>query len=131
MRIWDVPPEELCREHLLGEHVEAHAVWSIITKGLKGYSHHPEVLRWKGKLAALYIRHEDMAQEMKRRGYSHKSPLDRKLVTGARTQHEFVDTLEEQYRLLRLKKCECRLPVRRSGFQDHMIKAVSSESKIP
>ena len=32
MRTWDIPPEKLCRQHLLGEHRELHAIWSIITK---------------------------------------------------------------------------------------------------
>jgi len=50
MRIWDIAPEKLCRNHLLGEHRELHAVWAILTKDKKGYSRHPEVLRWKGKL---------------------------------------------------------------------------------
>ena len=109
MRIWDLPPEELCREHLLGEHVEAHAIWSIITKRMKGYSNHPEVLRWKGKLAALYTRHEEIAAEMARRGYVHRSSLDKKLATGSHFQREKVDTVEEQRRLLRLKGCGCSL----------------------
>lgn len=26
MRIWDLPPEQLCRAHLLGEHGEPHTV---------------------------------------------------------------------------------------------------------
>src|SRR6185312_17174317 len=58
MRVWDLPPRILCRQHLLGEHLELHAIWAVLTKGRKGYSRHPETLRWKGKLKALYKRHE-------------------------------------------------------------------------
>lgn len=107
MRIWDIPPERLCRDHLLGEHSELHAVWSILTQGKKGYAHHPEVLRWKGKLKALYLKHEGIVEEMLRRGYRHKSPLDESLAAGAAQQDVFVDTYEEQISILRGKGCDC------------------------
>ena len=58
MRIWDIAPKKLCRNHLLGEHRELHAIWSVIVNGKKGYARHPETLRWMGKLKALYGRHE-------------------------------------------------------------------------
>ena len=109
MRIWDIPPEKLCRNHLLGEHRELHAIWSIITKGKKGYSRHPETLRWKGKLKALYSRHEKLARELERRGYKHKSPLDPALAKGAKAQNIFIDVPQKQVRLLKKKKCGCRV----------------------
>ncbi len=108
MRVWDLPPAGLCRNHLLAEHRELHAVWSVLTKGKKGYSRHPEVLRWSGKLKSLYLRHEEEAAEMRRRGYSHRSPLDRSLAAGASVQDEMVDDIAEQKRLLRSKGCGCR-----------------------
>ena len=107
MRIWDIPPGKLCRNHLLGEHSELHAIWSILTQGKEGYAHHPEVLRWKGKLKALYSRHEEIVVEMLRRGYRHKSPLDESLATGVEQQDVFVDTYEEQVDILRDKSCDC------------------------
>ena len=67
MRIWDVEPRELCRAHLLGEHRELHGLWNILTLGKTGYSRHPETLRWAGRLAALYARHEALVHEMQRR----------------------------------------------------------------
>jgi hypothetical protein len=73
LRIWDLSPKKLCRQHLLGEHRELHAIWSILTKNKKGYSKHPEVLRWKGKLKALYLRYERLVTEMGERGYSIKA----------------------------------------------------------
>ena len=109
MRIWDVPPDRLCRNHLLGEHSELHGIWSILTQGKKGYANHPEVLRWKGKLTALYAKHEEIVAEMERRGYQHKSPLDPTLATGAEHQDEFVDSLDEQVRILREKGCNCQV----------------------
>ncbi|MFH2106333.1 MAG: pyrimidine dimer DNA glycosylase/endonuclease V [Candidatus Micrarchaeota archaeon] len=109
MRIWDVKPGKLCREHLLGEHRELHAIWSIITKSKKGYSQHPETLRWKGKLKALYLRHEKLVGEMEKRGYCHRSPLDKRLATGKPIQLEKIDTIEEQRNRIKRKGCKCNL----------------------
>ena len=75
MRIWDISPKKLCRNHLLGEHRELHAIWVVLVRHKKGYSRHPETLRWKNKLAALYARHELLVMEMTARGYRHYSSL--------------------------------------------------------
>jgi hypothetical protein len=107
MRIWDLPPSELCRAHLLGEHRELHAVWTILVDHKTGYAKHPETLRWRGKLQALYLRHEALVTEMTRRGYRHASPLDRELASGSAIQGEFVDPPERQRELLRAKGCDC------------------------
>jgi hypothetical protein len=109
MRIWDISPERLCRQHLLGEHREAHALWTILTRDRKGYSRHPETTRWRGKLKALYIRHDAVAKEMTKRGYKHSSPLARHLATGVAKQNEFVDSYDEQIEILRNKGCGCDL----------------------
>ena len=108
MRIWDVAPEILCRKHLLGEHRELHGLWNILTQGKTGYRRHPETLRWVGRLAALYRRHEALVSEMERRGYRHASPLDPALATGIAVQTEFVDPPERQLLLLQAKGCDCR-----------------------
>ena len=97
----------LCRQHLLGEHRELHGLWRILTLDKTGYSRHPETLRWRGKLRALYLRHEALVTEMERRGYRHASPLDPRLATGAATQTEFVDPPERQRALLVAKGCAC------------------------
>lgn len=107
MRIWDVDPALLCRAHLLGEHRELHAAWNVITLERTGYAHHPEVVRWRGRLAALYRRHQALVVEMGSRGYRHASPLDPALATGARRQATFVDAPERQLLLLAAKGCEC------------------------
>lgn len=111
MRVWDVAPRRLCRSHLLGEHRELHALWSVLAHGRKGYRAHPETKRWEGKLSALYDRHEALVREMERRGYAHRSPLDRALATGERSQDVLVNTLAEQQALLSAKSCDCLLPV--------------------
>ena len=109
MRIWDIAPRKLCRNHLLGEHAELHGIWTILTQGKQGYANHPEVERWRGKLKALYNKHEEIVDEMLQRGYRHNSPLDPQLATGKGIQDAFVDSLEDQAHILRGKGCDCRL----------------------
>lgn len=107
MRIWDLDVADLCDRHLLGEHRELHAIWTILTTGKRGYASHPETLRWQGRLAALRERHERQVEEMRRRGFRHLSPLDPKLATGEASQTELVDTLEAQRARLAAKGCAC------------------------
>jgi hypothetical protein len=107
MRVWDLPPGRLCRSHLLAEHRELHAIWSILTKNKKGYSRHPETLRWAGRLKALYLRHGLLVREFRRRGYAHRTPLDARLARGKAVQDAFVDTPESQLAMLKRKKCGC------------------------
>ena len=109
MRIWDIEPSRLCRNHLLGEHRELHAIWSILTKNKKGYSRHPETLRWKGKLKALYLRHALLVRELEKRAYRHKSDLAKCLALGRARQNQFVNSYKEQLSILKRKKCECRI----------------------
>ena len=109
MRVWDLPPALLCRQHLLGEHRELHAIWTVLTAGRKGYARHPETLRWIGKLQALFARHGALVAERTRRGRRHGSPLDPAAATGAGTQETFVHSPEEQRAILRGKGCGCRV----------------------
>lgn len=111
MRVWDIHPKHLCRKHLLGEHRELHGLWNILTKhkGKGGYAHHPETKRWVGKNKALYLRHEKLVQEMTRRGYEHRSPLNKKWATGSGSQRVFIDSVPNQRVLLTAKPCECLL----------------------
>jgi len=109
MRIWDLSPRLLCRNHLLGEHNELHAIWSVITGGRKGYARHPEVMRWRGRLRALSARHDRIVEEMVRRGWNHRSPLDRRKATGSSRQTCMVNSLAEQRKILHKKGCECRV----------------------
>jgi len=109
MRIWDIAPKKLCRNHLLGEHRELHAIWTVLTKGKKGYSRHPETLRWKGKLKSLYLRRKELVTEMKRRGYNHNSLLPAKLAKGLSKQTIFVDPYKDQLKILRKKGCNCKV----------------------
>ena len=107
MRIWDVSPKKLCRHHLLGEHRELHAIWSVLVNGKMGYARHPETLRWRGKLKALFNRHHALVREMAVRGYRHESPLPQELARGSAVQRAFVETRRAQVQLLKKKRCGC------------------------
>jgi len=70
--MWLVNPRMMCRQHLLGEHLECHMFVGAIRTGrsLAGYIE-------KGLLDGerLKERHANLATEMYRRGYKHNSPL--------------------------------------------------------
>lgn len=117
MRIWDIDPKLLCNSHLLGEHNELHAIWNIITQGRKGYSHHPETGRWRGRLRALYNVHREIAREMTARGFQHNSPLDEKLATGEKVQDVLIDSLERQAEILKKKGCGCSVGIPRESLR--------------
>lgn len=72
MRQWHVDPKLLCRKHLLGEHCEHHMFLGSLLKGksIDGFINDGLV-----EVHTLDVRHEEIAQEMLRRGYNHKSPL--------------------------------------------------------
>lgn len=78
-----------------------------VVNGKKGYARHPETLRWKGKLRALYSRHEALVSEMAVRGYRHRSPLTKRHASGGARQEVFVDTPRRQLEILRRKCCQC------------------------
>jgi len=101
MRIWDVHPGYLARQQLLGEHRELHGLASILIHNKKGYSRHPETLRWVGCLPALAMRHRQLAYEMTLRGYQDRSPLP---VEGKVAWPEiWIDPPNRQFELLREK----------------------------
>ena len=72
MRMWCVDPEVLCRQHLLGEHLELHLFAGTIlaNKSLKGYIKNGLV-----EVHNIRKRHRFLVREMKRRQYNHKSEL--------------------------------------------------------
>ena len=99
MRIWDINPGYLNRQSLLGEHRELHGIVSIIKNNKKGYSRHPETLRWVGHGWALRQRHRLLVAEMQLRGYTDRSPVS--LRANANTWPEtFIDPPADQLLIL-------------------------------
>ena len=70
MRIWFVPVEELDDRHLLGEHAELHVMANALIRGGGRWYNHPATRFFRGKLGALYRRHEEQVAEMRRRGWT-------------------------------------------------------------
>lgn len=102
MRIWDVNPGYLNRQSLLGEHRELHAIVSIIKHNKKGYSRHPETLRWHGFGWALRHRHKLLATEMNLRGYRDRSPV-RMQSNALKWPDVFVDPPAVQFSIISKK----------------------------
>lgn len=71
-RLWMVPPENLCRKHLVAEHHECHVFLGKLKAGhkLDGYIEHNLF-----SLEDLFWRHEALAFRLEWLGYEHKSPF--------------------------------------------------------
>jgi len=117
MRIWDIDPGFLNDKSLLGEHRELHGIASILLNNKKGYSRHPETLRWRESLGALAMRHRLLVAEMALRGFKHHSPLAG-IVQAVAWPEVWIDSPGDQYQLLRQKyrdRPEGRIPLPRNG----------------
>lgn len=68
-------PRRMCRAHLLGNHNEAHQLAGYIRAGawrkLVGHAARGQI-----DLTKLQEWHDELAEELERRGYEHDSPLD-------------------------------------------------------
>jgi len=119
LRIWDLPTGYLSRQRLLGEHRELHGLQVILAEGRRGYSRHPETLRWVGALTGLAWRHAQLSAEMALRGYVDRTPLplDR---SGATWPDTFITEPAGQIALLREKyggRESGRIPLPRNAQQ--------------
>lgn len=72
MRMWLVDPGLLCRNHLLGEHKEVHMLAGCVRRGKTLGRYITDGLVDPTRLDE---RHEQLVEEMARRGYNHQSPL--------------------------------------------------------
>jgi hypothetical protein len=119
MRIWDINPGYLNRQSLLGEHRELHGIVSIIINRKKGYSHHPETLRWRGYGWALRQRHRLLAAEMALRGYNDKTPVTTRAKNGVWPE-KYINDPFLQFQILKKKyqnKEEGRIPLPKNPQQ--------------
>lgn len=72
MRMWGAPVTHLCNKHLFGEHVEMHMFVGTIKAGksIRGYVDNNLITP-----SLIHKRHEELAEEITKRGFTHKSPL--------------------------------------------------------
>ena len=102
-----LPPSIMCRKHLLGEHVEMHMLVGTLQKviSVQGYIDNQLV-----ELEHIRARHEELVEEMIKRGYNHKSPLpDSPEVSGG------VVDREENLRELANRCHDCRERIENAG----------------
>ena len=105
MRIWnEINPSRLCRKHLLAEHRETLCIWSVITNNKKGYSKHPETIRFKNNLNALSSRHTMLVKEASKRGYNFKHlPNSEDIILF----NKMPQSWDNQEQSLSAKNCDC------------------------
>ena len=96
MRMWGVDPATLCRQHLLGEHLELHMFVGAMHKGtsMQGFIDNGLL-----DVSCLESRHDELVAEMSRRGMKHKSPL--KFVPANRWAIKPIDTAANLIELAR------------------------------
>ena len=101
MRMWNVSPEVMCRKHLLGEHVEMHMFLGALrlNKRLDGYVNSGFV-----EIHNIKRRHDELAEEIVRRGYHHRSPIEDSFFLEKRG---FVDS-QKSFEELQRRCKECR-----------------------
>ena len=105
MRVWDkINPSRLCRKHLLAEHRETLCIWSVIINNKKGYSKHPETVRFKDNLNALCYRHTMLVNEATKRGYHFKDLPNSENVLLFNVMPKAWD---DQEKSLSVKNCDC------------------------
>jgi glutaredoxin 2 len=93
--MWLVNPRILCKDHLLGEHLECHMFLGTLKKSKKvnGYL--------KNNLLepdSLKSRHDELADEMIKRGYYHKTPI------SICEFENLVNTLNDEFRAVKINK---------------------------
>lgn len=72
-RMWMTDPSIMCRNHLLGEHKEIHQLLGSLRKkyNIQGYINHNCI-----EITSIKARHDALVNEMKKRGYNHRSPIN-------------------------------------------------------
>jgi len=107
MRMWMVPPEQMCRQHMIGEHSEIHMFVGHIRKGrsVKGYLDNNLL-----EPLSLTDRHEELVLEMRRKGYRHYSSLSLDGVYEELSDAERDHTIDREAAKAALRgRCtECR-----------------------
>lgn len=108
MRMWMVDTKKMCRKHLLGEHVELHMLVGHLKRkrSITGFLENNCM-----EPSSIFSRHQEIAEEINSRGYTHKSALE--------GTEDLLDYLTEEERNTRvdstssfaelIKRCpECR-----------------------
>lgn len=110
MRMWQIRPEYLCKNHLLGEHNELHKFKPTFEK------HHSITGRIfpvvQIEPESMKKRHNEIAKEMIRRGYNHKSPYEQPDLSYLSNEERFAKVDKEnslEDLMLRCPDCRNRI----------------------
>ena len=76
MRMWPVEPENLCNQHLLGEHFELHKFRHMFVKKQDVSTRMRKNQIFPNRMQE---RHDELVDEMQRRGIKHKCRKCKKL----------------------------------------------------
>lgn len=107
MRMWMLDPKILCQKHLLGEHGEVH-------KHKHNFEKHHSI---SGRISPIVLiepnnmqqRHDELAQEMLRRGYNHNSPYQQPDLSYLKDSERYAKVdLDYNIRDLMDRCPECR-----------------------
>jgi len=82
--MWMIPPNQLCNKHLLGEHGEIHKHRHNFVKQHNITGRIIPVVQIEP--TAMKRRHDELADEMLRRGMNHKSPFEQPDISYLRTE---------------------------------------------
>ena len=106
MRMWQVSPQFMCRNHLLGEHCEYHKHRHTFekkhskTKYIENNCLEPK---------SMESRHNELVKEMQSRGYNHNSPFVQPDISYLPLEHQNHKIDAEKNLQLLLQKCpECK-----------------------
>ena len=112
MRMWMVPPNLMCKQHLLGEHVELHMLigWLNKKKPLGRFASDHLIEPRK-----IRQRHAALVREMRNRGMNHQSPIwSYSLKYLSRPEREAVVDPQDNIVELRRRCPECRRRINRA-----------------
>lgn len=92
MRMWGINPKLLCKKHLLGEHGEIHKHRHNFIKQHSIAKRIAPVVQIAPE--QMQKRHNELADEMLRRGYNHQSPYEQPDLSYLKSyeRHAEIDT---------------------------------------
>lgn len=106
--MWMVDTRIMCQRHLLGEHRELHGLAGMIRLDMKtwlnGYVRYGLV-----ELNSIEARHQELVEEMEKRGWKHQSPIGKADIAGDRVVDRHTSLTEL---LSRCEECSKRYALR-------------------
>jgi len=89
MRMWGINPELLCKKHLLGEHGEIHKHRHNFVKQHSIAKRISPVVQIAPE--QMQKRHNELAHEMLKRGYNHKSPYEQPDLSHLKNEERYAE----------------------------------------